>query len=99
MEEKLFLKRFRFSGRDIDSFVIPASELQNRPEAEICLPRDEESKIKTNVINVGQGGPVNTADVLEQLRKMQENVNRFWMVRDINYSIREMLTALGWCGI
>ena len=47
MEEKLFLKRFRFSGRDLDSFVIPTSELQNRPEAEICLPRDEESKIKT----------------------------------------------------
>lgn len=37
---------------------------------------DEESKIKTNVVNVGQGGPVNTADVLEQLRKMQQNLQK-----------------------
>ena len=42
---------------------------------------EEESKIKTNVvntpnINVGQGGPINTADVLEQLRKMQEDLQR-----------------------
>ena len=43
---------------------------------------DEESKIKTNVpndtnsLNVGQGGPVNTADVLEQLKKMQEDLNK-----------------------
>ena len=43
---------------------------------------DEESKIKTNVtnaentINVGQGGPVNTADVLEQLRKMQQDLQK-----------------------
>ena len=37
---------------------------------------DEESKIKTNVINVGQGGPVNTADVLEQLRKMQQDLKK-----------------------
>lgn len=35
---------------------------------------DEESKIKTNVVNVGQGGPVNTADVLEQLKKMQQDL-------------------------
>ena len=35
---------------------------------------DEESKIKTNVINVGQGGPINTADVLEQLKKMQQDL-------------------------
>lgn len=37
---------------------------------------DEESKIKTNVLNVGQGGPVNTADVLEQLRKMQQDLEK-----------------------
>lgn len=35
---------------------------------------NEESKIKTNIINIGQGGPVNTADVLEQLRKMKEDL-------------------------
>ena len=34
---------------------------------------DEESKIKTNV---GQGGPINTADVLEQLRKMQQELQK-----------------------
>ena len=32
---------------------------------------EEESKIKTNV---GFGGPINTADVLEQLRKMQKDL-------------------------
>lgn len=42
---------------------------------------EEESKIKTNVvntssINVGQGGPINTADVLEQLRKMQKDLEK-----------------------
>ena len=43
---------------------------------------EEESKIKTNVqnvktrFNVGQGGPVNTADVLEQLRKMQKDLEK-----------------------
>ena len=39
---------------------------------------DEESKIKTNTphINVGEGGPINTADVLEQLRKMQEDLQK-----------------------
>ena len=43
---------------------------------------EEESKIKTNVpnvqntLNVGQGGPINTADVLEQLRKMQKDLER-----------------------
>ena len=43
---------------------------------------EEESKIKTNVqnlqntLNVGQGGPVNTADVLEQLRKMQKDLEK-----------------------
>ena len=48
---------------------------------------DEESKIKTNVgqvehgenfsnINIGQGGPVNTADILEQLKKMKENLQK-----------------------
>ena len=43
---------------------------------------DEESKIKTNVknakttLNIGQGGPVNTADVLEQLRKMQQDLEK-----------------------
>lgn len=36
---------------------------------------DEESKIKTNV-NVGQGGPINTADILEQLKKMREDLER-----------------------
>ena len=33
-------------------------------------------KIKTNVVNVGQGGPVNTADILEQLRKMKEELQK-----------------------
>lgn len=43
---------------------------------------EEESKIKTNVqdapntLNVGQGGPINTADVLEQLRKMQKDLEK-----------------------
>ena len=37
---------------------------------------EEESKIKTNVLNIGQGGPVNTADVLEQLRKMKEDIKK-----------------------
>ena len=48
---------------------------------------DEESKIKTNVgqvehgentsnINIGQGGPVNTADILEQLKKMKEDLQK-----------------------
>lgn len=35
---------------------------------------DEESKIKTNAINVGQGGPINTADILEQLKKMKHDL-------------------------
>ena len=34
---------------------------------------DQESKIKTNV---GLGGPINTADVLEQLRKMQQDLQK-----------------------
>ena len=37
---------------------------------------DEESKIKTNVINVGQGGPINTADVLEQLKKLKLDLQK-----------------------
>ena len=41
---------------------------------------DTESKIKTNVdfeqFNMGQGGPVNTADILEQLKKMRENLQK-----------------------
>lgn len=37
---------------------------------------EEESKIKTNVVNVGQGGPVNTADILEQLRKIKEELQK-----------------------
>ena len=48
---------------------------------------DEESKIKTNVgqvehgentsnINIGLGGPVNTADILEQLKKMKEDLQK-----------------------
>lgn len=37
---------------------------------------EEESKIKTNVVNVGQGGPVNTADILEQLKKMRNDLEK-----------------------
>ena len=45
---------------------------------------DNESKIKTHFgtpetkssINVGNGGPVNTADILEQLKKMRENLKK-----------------------
>ena len=37
---------------------------------------DEESKIKTNTINVGQGGPINTADILEQLKKMKQDLEK-----------------------
>lgn len=42
---------------------------------------DEESKIKTNIedplsINVGQGGPINTADVLEKLKQMKEDLQK-----------------------
>ena len=51
------------------------------------MMNDEESKIKTNVgqvehgentsnINIGQGGPVNTADILEQLKKMKEDLQK-----------------------
>ena len=40
----------------------------------IEIYNEEESQIKTNVLNIGQGGPVNTADVLEQLRKMKEGL-------------------------
>ena len=41
--------------------------------AKIEKYNDEESKIKTNV---GQGGPVNTADVLEQLKQMREQAEK-----------------------
>ncbi len=43
---------------------------------------DEESKMKTNVqqtkntLNVGNGGPINTADVLEQLKKIQQDLQK-----------------------
>ncbi len=37
---------------------------------------EEESKIKTNVVNFGQSGPVNTADILEQLKKMKEELQK-----------------------
>ena len=52
---------------------------------------DEESKIKTNIVqeeqknatknvfsafNIGTGGPVNTADILEQLKKMKEDLQK-----------------------
>lgn len=40
----------------------------------IEIYNEEESQIKTNVLNIGQGGPINTADVLEQLRKMKEGL-------------------------
>ena len=46
MEGRVFLQRFRFPGRDVDSFVIPTSELQSRPEAEICLPDGEPNGIR-----------------------------------------------------
>lgn len=48
MDGRVFLQRFRFPGRDIDSFVIPASKLQSRPEAEICLPDGEPNGIRTD---------------------------------------------------
>ena len=41
--------------------------------AKIEKYNDEESRIKTNV---GQGGPVNTADVLEQLKQMREQAEK-----------------------
>lgn len=41
---------------------------------------DEESKIKTNIdfgqFNIGQGGPVNTADILEKLKKIKEDLQK-----------------------
>ena len=41
---------------------------------------EQESKIKTNSVqdnmNVGQGGPINTADILEQLKKMKEDLQK-----------------------
>ena len=46
MDGRVFLQRFRFPGRDVDSFVIPTSELQSRPEAEICLPDGEPNGIR-----------------------------------------------------
>ena len=30
----------------------------------------------TSNINIGQGGPINTADILEQLKKMKENLQK-----------------------
>ena len=57
---------------------------------------NEESKIKTNVsnssntvssLNIGQGGPVNTADVLEQLRKIQSDLKKQDEVNDIENDI------------
>ncbi len=39
---------------------------------------DEEYNIKTNIkpntLNVGQGGPINTEDILQQLRKLKQNL-------------------------
>ena len=52
---------------------------------------DEESKIKTNVvntqnkINVGQGGPINTADILEQLKKMKEDLKEQVAEQQVNH--------------
>ena len=64
---------------------------------------DEESKIKTNVVqeeqknatknvfsafNIGTGGPVNTADILEQLKKMKEDLQK-----QIEYDKSEVVNA------
>ncbi len=51
-------------------------EYRKKETKKIEQYNDDESKIKTNIINVGQGGPVNTADVLEQLRKMQSDLRK-----------------------
>ena len=32
--------------------------------------------VKVPHVNLGEGGPVNTADVLEQLKKLQENIQK-----------------------
>ena len=32
--------------------------------------------VKVPLVNLGEGGPVNTADVLEQLKKLQENIQK-----------------------
>ena len=49
-------------------------------EKEIEEYNEQESKIKTNSVqdnmNVGQGGPINTADILEQLKKMKEDLQK-----------------------
>lgn len=56
---------------------------------------DEESKIKTNVVNnenivnVGQGGPINTADILEQLKKMKEEIQEQVETQSIENNIVE----------
>ena len=44
-------------------------------EEKIKSYNDQESKIKTN-LNVGKGGPINTADVLEELKKVQDNLKQ-----------------------
>lgn len=64
---------------------------------------DEESKIKTNVVqeeqknatknvfsafDIGTGGPVNTADILEQLKKMKEDLQK-----QIEYDKSEVVNA------
>ena len=48
-------------------------DFRKNETAKIEKYNDEESKIKTNV---GQGGPVNTADVLEQLKQMREQAEK-----------------------
>ena len=77
-----------FKGRLWDNQTIKARGLFFKNETKkIEQYNDEESKIKTNVgqvehgenfsnINIGQGGPVNTADILEQLKKMKENLQK-----------------------
>ena len=38
-----------------------------------------------NKINVGQGGPINTADILEQLKKMKENLKEQVAEQQVNH--------------
>lgn len=53
--EPIFLARHRFEGRDIDSFVVPATQLQAAPQAPICLPEIEyqNHNIKKDAPHVG----------------------------------------------
>ena len=52
-------------------------EKYNEEESKIKTNLLDENPLNTSTINVGQGGPINTADVLEQLRKIKEDLEGY----------------------